>query len=335
MANTPLVSVIIPTYNRASFLRDVSIPSVLRQSYKNLEVIIVDDGSTDDTKKNVDEIISKEKNIPIAYVYRENGGQGAARNTAIKRAQGEWILPLDSDDALMPDGVEQLLEKALNSAADIVCGQTWRVCWKTKKIVGIGGATPSSVLLRRKVFDDFGLYDESRDFIGVEDVDHLYRLQPFFLNKRIKVADISRPTAIYFLHGDQTTSLLNPGKLLERTNAIITKWERRFPHNRQWKINMAHQWRNKGSYELLMGRRRDGLLSLRYSLKLRLSVVAASSFLGGWLFERKSFRFFAVMLRNILLQFMGYKNTIVFYLTHPSVASLMKKEVKTMVDGMS
>jgi glycosyltransferase involved in cell wall biosynthesis len=91
------VSVIIPTYNRAHCLSD-AIDSVLAQSYQDFELIVVDDGSTDSTP----EIIAA-YGKRLSYIIQPNGGVSAARNTGIKKAQGEWIAFLDSDDTWLQD----------------------------------------------------------------------------------------------------------------------------------------------------------------------------------------------------------------------------------------
>lgn len=88
----PRVSVIIPTYNRERFVVP-AIESVLRQSFGDRELIVVDDGSTDDTRLRLERYENR-----IRYVYQANAGPGAARNTGIQAATGEWLAFLDSDD---------------------------------------------------------------------------------------------------------------------------------------------------------------------------------------------------------------------------------------------
>ena len=83
----PLVSVIIPTYNNAKYIGE-SIGLVLKQTYRNLEIIVVDDGSTDNTREILDPYIEKKH---IKYIYQENRKQGAARNNGIRHSQGELI----------------------------------------------------------------------------------------------------------------------------------------------------------------------------------------------------------------------------------------------------
>jgi glycosyltransferase involved in cell wall biosynthesis len=91
------ISVIIPTYNASKYVTK-AIDSVLVQDYINLEIIIIDDGSTDNTQKVLDNYKDK-----IRYVYQDNGGAAKARNTGIKLANGDYIAFLDADDLWLPD----------------------------------------------------------------------------------------------------------------------------------------------------------------------------------------------------------------------------------------
>jgi glycosyltransferase involved in cell wall biosynthesis len=91
MNNSPLVSVIIPTYNRVNIVGN-AIKSVLNQTYTNIELIVVDDGSTDKTSELIE-------NFPeVLYLKKTNGGQSSARNMGLKHAKGKYIASLDSDD---------------------------------------------------------------------------------------------------------------------------------------------------------------------------------------------------------------------------------------------
>src|ERR1700722_11358410 len=99
----PGVSVIIPTYNYGSFLADC-VKSVLRQSEKSIEIIIVDDGSTDSTPDVVKPFTGK-----VKYIFQENKGLSSARNTGLKHASGDLVQFLDSDDLL---GIDAIAAKA-------------------------------------------------------------------------------------------------------------------------------------------------------------------------------------------------------------------------------
>ncbi len=115
MNSTDLISVIIPTYNRAILIKR-SAESVLNQTYKNLELIIVDDGSTDNTKEVVDSL----KDNRIVYIKQENQGAGAARNKGIDIAKGEYIAFQDSDDVWHLDKLEKQINVLKQNNADIV-----------------------------------------------------------------------------------------------------------------------------------------------------------------------------------------------------------------------
>lgn len=101
----PLVSVITPTYNRAEIVVN-AIKSVRAQTYENWEHVIVDDGSTDNTRQTIEEI----KDPRICYLYKKNGGPTKARNFGIKDARGKWIMYLDSDDTLFPGCIATMME---------------------------------------------------------------------------------------------------------------------------------------------------------------------------------------------------------------------------------
>ncbi|MDE7324001.1 MAG: glycosyltransferase family 2 protein [Lachnospiraceae bacterium] len=106
MNKQPVFTVIIPTYNREHFLKR-TIDSILSQTFKDFELIIVDDGSTDNTNALID---TYEDNR-IVYVKKENGGQNSAINAGLQRAKGQYIAFCDSDDTWMPEKLEKHLQK--------------------------------------------------------------------------------------------------------------------------------------------------------------------------------------------------------------------------------
>ncbi|MDY4663124.1 MAG: glycosyltransferase [Alloprevotella sp.] len=100
-------SIIIPLYNKGSRVRR-SIDSVLNQGYWDMEIIVVDDGSTD----NSAEYVKAYDDSRIRYIFKENGGVSSARNTGIRAASGEWLLLLDADDELLPGSIAVYEEMA-------------------------------------------------------------------------------------------------------------------------------------------------------------------------------------------------------------------------------
>ena len=206
-----LVSVIIPTYKRAHILPR-AVRSVLNQTYSNLELIIVDDGSKDNTA----EIVSSIKDERVRLIsFSENKGAAAARNEGIKVAAGDFIAFLDSDDEWMPDKLRLSLNafrENQGSNIGLVYTNGWAIkgdikapYFKDSRPSGIvyskmqreRNIFPTSVsspgppfyVLHKKVFSDIGSFDENMR--NWEDVDFFVRValhyDIYFLNKPLAV----------------------------------------------------------------------------------------------------------------------------------------------------
>lgn len=119
MTDKPAVSVVMPAYNAGQYIGE-SIASVIAQTYSCWELIVVDDGSTDNTKAITDGYAAKDERI--RYVYQANGRQGKARNTGIQHAISGLIAFLDADDLWVPEMLEEQVKLMLESHADLVFG---------------------------------------------------------------------------------------------------------------------------------------------------------------------------------------------------------------------
>ena len=108
------VSICIPTYNRREYLKE-TLDSILAQTYKDYEIIIVDDGSTDDTKEMIDQL-----GVPVTYCWQSNSGDAAARNKLIELAQGRYISFIDSDDLLLPDAIDRMVRIMESETEDVI-----------------------------------------------------------------------------------------------------------------------------------------------------------------------------------------------------------------------
>lgn len=113
----PLVSVIITNYNYARYIGE-AIESVLAQTYKKIEILIIDDGSQDDSDKVISEYSQKYSNI--TYIRQKNMGVVSSRNKGIEKAKGDYIVFLDGDDKFPPDYVQETLAVAMNEHIDVV-----------------------------------------------------------------------------------------------------------------------------------------------------------------------------------------------------------------------
>ena len=184
-----MVSVIIPAYNSANYLRN-SLDSVVKQDYLDLEIIIVDDGSTDNTK----ELLEEYNDDRIKYFYKENGGLSSARNYGIERANGKYIAFLDADDIWEKDKVSRqvkYLEEHENIGV-VSCnfqyideeGNDLNV-FNVRDLYPKDGfnlysllrccfLVPSSVIMRSKIINDLGAFD--KDYDWAEDIGYFLKV---------------------------------------------------------------------------------------------------------------------------------------------------------------
>jgi glycosyltransferase involved in cell wall biosynthesis len=183
---TPLVSAIIPCYRQASYL-PAAIGSVFAQSYPAVEVIVVNDGSDDDTEE-----VARRYGIKVRYVGKKNGGLASARNAGIRVASGDWLLFLDADDLLHPDAISTQVAAVGDRLQRIaVLGyQKFQACPSVDgqppvSLVGLrympqmlfqNVAPPHSHLVSRKAVLQEGLFSESREIAANEDWDLWLRL---------------------------------------------------------------------------------------------------------------------------------------------------------------
>ncbi|MBD2501622.1 glycosyltransferase family 2 protein [Anabaena azotica] len=193
--NCPLVSVIIPAYNAAEFI-ERTLNSVINQTYPHIEVIVVDDGSQDETSAIVQSIMQQDHRIQL--LHQPNAGVAAARNLAIKQAKGEFIAPIDADDTWYPQNLAKQVQRFQESDSSVGLVYSWSVVideadnpngdFHISEYEGdvyiallyrnfLGNA--SSTLVRRSCFDRVGLYDcefKAKGCQGCEDWDLYLRI---------------------------------------------------------------------------------------------------------------------------------------------------------------
>ncbi|MFP5270928.1 glycosyltransferase family 2 protein [Coleofasciculus sp.] len=171
----PLVSVIIPAYNAEAFI-EKTLKSVLSQTYQNLEVLVVDDGSQDRTPEIIKSIAQQDKRVVL--LQQKNAGVAAARNLGIEKSQGEFIAPIDADDIWYPENIEKQVQCFLASDPSVGLVYSWSVDidendsptggFRAAKIEGEVYVTllchdfianASCVLIRRSCLDKCGSYN--------------------------------------------------------------------------------------------------------------------------------------------------------------------------------
>ncbi|HBR15685.1 MAG TPA: hypothetical protein DD723_09160 [Candidatus Omnitrophica bacterium] len=187
----PKVSVIIPTYNRSDFIGR-AIESVLKQTFQDYEIIIVDDGSTDETREIV--LWLSKVNDKIKYFYQPNKGVSAARNRGLEEAKGEFIAFLDSDDSWAPEklalqvkileehprvGIVYAIMPMVDEKGESLGATQEHSGNNFKDLIVKGGHYPTSAVITRKAsFQKAGLFDEAMPIL--EDIDMWLRIARFY-----------------------------------------------------------------------------------------------------------------------------------------------------------
>jgi glycosyltransferase involved in cell wall biosynthesis len=209
---SPLISVIIPVFNGENFIQK-AIDNILGQNYPAIEIIMVDDGSTDDSKKIITEL-----EIDVRYFYQPNNGPASARNRAIKDVSGEYIAFLDVDD-LWPENNLKLLLKELEQDKNLLVVRGHAQVFKTDEngnMEFLGNPDESfpnyigAGLYRKKAFNKVGLLDPELTF-GEDDDWYKRALE---LSTNIKRLD--EVTLLVRRHGGNMTE----GKSLLELNAL-------------------------------------------------------------------------------------------------------------------
>jgi glycosyltransferase involved in cell wall biosynthesis len=274
--------VIIVTYNYGHFLGE-AIQSVLDQTFQDWETIVVDDGSTDNTK----EVVAAFADPRIHYVYQENRGNPAARNTALKRAAGEYIAFLDADDIWFPEKLRKQVTQldGLASTVGLVYGDVYLFNHDDGAILGrfLRGRRPptgrvftqllepdgwfisdTASLIRREVFDTVGLYDES--LRTYEDWEMWVRIASAY-----EVDAVNEPLARCRRHGN------NLGKRVEdmyqhglvARNKVMATFRLSPEERRVFRRNLAQHEYSYGTGLLQEGRRKDAWKAFLRAVRLR------------------------------------------------------------------
>ena len=185
MSNLPLISVIIPVFNVEDYL-EACVNSVISQSYENLEIILVDDGSTDRSAKLCNSLAVKD--LRIKTLHKPNGGLSSARNYGIDSATGDYITFVDSDDTITPDAISTLYS-LVNQHNTLISMATFNNrCRSRNRIIILPGIDAASRMLYQNDMDSSAwnklyhssLFQKHRFTEGIyyEDIDFVIQLLP-------------------------------------------------------------------------------------------------------------------------------------------------------------
>lgn len=233
-----LVSIIITNYNQGRFFKD-AFESAINQTYQNKEIIIVDDGSTDNSLDIIQNVLSEYKgNVLYKLITKNNGGTASARNAGIKNCQGQFLAFLDTDDIYYPDKVAVSVGKLLeyNGAIGVAYSDYDVLYEKTgNKKREIKAPFDADLLLQfclvstnsivhRLVFEKIGLFDET--IRGMEDYE-------FWLRASTQFAFCHIPFALfcYREHGDNKSLTTDRSKWTEEENKMKERFMAKYLRN--------------------------------------------------------------------------------------------------------
>lgn len=229
----PLVSVIIPTYGRPHFL-ERAIDSVLSQSYKNIEIIVVDDNSSNLHHEQTVKIIKKyNRNNKIIYIFDENINVGGslARNRGIIESKGEYITFLDDDDIYLEKKIESQVEHIINNNIDVsVCNMFFKKnnnfldisnCYSRvgsiQEFILNGNAYTPMIMSKKESLLEVGLFTHSPRY-----QDHILMLKLFMAGKKIKSLNEK-----LFIHNDHNEKRITNSNKSEEAYRIRQSYERK------------------------------------------------------------------------------------------------------------
>lgn len=236
----PLASVLIPAFNRVEYIKE-TVESVLSQDYEKIELICIDDGSTDGTYEILTQYADEGKLILLTHPGRDNRGQAASLNLGLQRAKGDYIAILDSDDLFLPDKIEvqaNYLNKhpevgLVYSMGEAVDGDgRWLYDIHSPEHVETNDPNavlmdcyfllPQNALVRRSVYEQVGFFEES--FRAAQDHDMLIRIA-----EKTCFAFIPTKLFQYRRHGD---SISSNGQRRRWTNGfeILRRAKARYPY---------------------------------------------------------------------------------------------------------
>jgi glycosyltransferase involved in cell wall biosynthesis len=225
----PLISVVIPSYNAARFVNQ-AIESVMHQTYSPVEIIVVDDGSTDDTAQILAALGDR-----ICYVHQANGGLSKARNRGIREARGELVAFLDADDKWLPEKLQKQWERLradpdlkfvhtdvfdlIETTGEVVhedrngrrfTGDCYLEFFKGNVII------PSTVLVTRSCLDQIGIFDEEIRGASTQDMDLCLRIA-----RHHRFSYVDEPLVLYRMHPDNASR--NRRMMLEDEYFVLAK----------------------------------------------------------------------------------------------------------------
>lgn len=277
------ISIILPTYNRASSFLKEAIDSVINQSYNNWELIVVDNNSSDNT---FDLVKSYKSDKIFIHQINNNGVIAKSRNLGINKSTGDYIAFLDSDDYWYKNKLQKCVDIIKLSNCPIIChGEKWLYADKSinktygpKKMfeyrnmlsLGSSSVSTSAIIIKKDLIKKAGLFRENHKIISAEDYDMWLNVSKIEDN----ISFISEPLGVFRIHDTSqssniifnTKSIINVLNYHFKKNNLCNSSMKKLAISRAW-INAAKTLQIKGEYLSSLNAYRSAI-ALRFSLKI-------------------------------------------------------------------
>ncbi len=237
------VSIIVPIYNTEKYLK-TCLDSIVNQTYKNLEVILVDDGSTDNSGKIIDEYAKKDSRIKA--IHQKNAGQSAARNIGLKKATGDFISFIDSDDRVDKDFISELLAPYQNGNTSItVCGRHYEMLrQKYRKTVFISYIRPRRKHESKKAYILFLMTIDGRMYSAIDKIFRADIAKKIKFNESINFSEDTNYVLDYLKKAPgEIKFVLKPlyiynygteGSTIKKSSIIWSNWQAAYKNLKSW-----------------------------------------------------------------------------------------------------
>lgn len=323
-----LVSIIIPTYN-AEFVLPRALSSIFNQTYKNIEILIVDDCSSDNTVELLKEFESKQgERLKVFSTQKNSGGPATPRNIGLSHSKGEFVGFMDQDDFFLPNKIEDQVAFLVNNPSSyFVSGLCWVFDEVSGKIIDLSpGHTFGNPLFRKTAFDGVGSLDEKA--MSVDDT--LWFIE-FFRNQknmgeRVDFNILQKPMMIYSRNRNQLTHFKKDSleTFFQRESIVISKLEK-CPDLLRFFVD---DYFRMGNYHCLKGNMALGRRYFKEILKDKLRMVPFVFYLLSF-FGENVYSLLESLFRSLKFSFFGklkvFKGILLFRSSYKEMKKIIQK----------
>lgn len=263
----PRVSIIIPTYNGEKFI-ERALNSALVQTFRDFEIIVVDDASSDRTREKVRALVEKDSRIKLIELPKNSGGGAVPRTTGCKLAQGEFIAFLDQDDLYMPEYIEKKVAY-FDTHPDIesLSSMSWAFNDETKKIINYEYGGPVNTMMRKDALKAAGYFNTSET--NADDMGMGYRFLKIYGSKSSAMIPGGALT-LYARHHKQesNTQDRDPSVFIKRIDSVLLGVDDN-TNDPGIKNILSNLYSRKANFYCLVGNFKQARVFFKRSLKIK------------------------------------------------------------------